>query len=224
MREFLSTGNAAKAAVLAALVTVMAVPRLIQAGKALEILVPAAFLSMIFVCGAVTAWGSSAGMPGMITDRRTFLYGTGAAIILTLIAVPVQVLYSDPVIYSALLASAKQEAAAKAFPVALSGQIAVLLWSTGFQTMFLQAAPMSLFARLLNRRDLAIVLCLLFRAYVTHRQIADTGITAAVPLLLVSNMILTAAGCLMFARFGLAPTVILSIGLNLHLFISPPSQ
>ena len=83
---------------------------------------------------------------------------------------------------------------------------------------------MSYFARLLNRQHLAIGLCLVFRAYVTDRQIAYAGITEAIPFFMITSLLMTAAGCLLFARFGLIPAILLSAGLNLHLIVSSPVE
>jgi hypothetical protein len=222
MRTFLPMPNLYRAMGMAVVVTGMSAPRIVQAGIEPRILIPASFLLMTFVCGAVTAWGTSAGMPGIVTDRRTFLQGALVAVALTLIILPIQILWTDPVIYKALLECSKPAAADLAFPPTQEGRVALLLWAAGFQVMFLQAAPMSLFARLTNRRYLALGLCLLFRVYVAHRQIADVGMADAVPLFLLSNILCAAAGCLLFARFGLAPTILFAAGLDLHLFLATP--
>jgi hypothetical protein len=219
MRKFISTPNLKQAVGLAAIITAMSVGRILQAGAVPSLQIPAAFLAMIFVCGAVTAWGTSAGMPGIVTDRKTLVQGTLVAICLSLIALPLQIFWIVPFIYKSLLASAKPSLAALMFPATVGSQIAVLLWSAGFQTMFMQSAPMSFFARLVNRQSIALALCLVFRAYVAHRQLAGAGLAGMEPVLSLSTLLATAAGCLVFARFGLVPTILLSIGLNLHLLL-----
>jgi hypothetical protein len=217
MRAFISTANLKKAAGLAAIITAMSASRILQVGIRPDLQIPAAFLSMILICGAVTAWGTYAGMPGIITDRKTFVRGTLVASGLSLIALPIQIFWTTPAICRALLASANPSFAGLMFPASFGAQMALLLWAAGFQTMFLQSGPMSFFARLVNRQSVALVLCLVFRAYVAHHQLAGAGITGMESFLFFSTLLTAAAGCLVFARFGLGPTVLLSIGLNLHL-------
>jgi hypothetical protein len=217
MRTFISTANLKQAVGLAAAITVMSVARILQAGAMPSLQIPAAFLSLIFICGAVTAWGASAGMPGIMTDRKTLVQGTLVAICLSLIALPIQIFWTVPFICKSLLASAKPSLAALMFPAAAGSQIALLLWAVGFQTMFMQAAPMSFFARLVNRQSIALALCVIFRAYVSHHQLEGANLASMEPILFLSPLLATGTGCLVFARFGLAPTILLSIGLNLHL-------
>jgi len=108
------------------------------------------------------------------------------------------------------------------YPSTASARISLVLWSAGFQVMVLQAAPMSIFGRLSGRRSAAVGLCLALRAYVASRQIAEAGITDCIPLFVVSALASTAAGCVVFARFGLAPTMLLAGGMDLHVFFTAP--
>jgi hypothetical protein len=218
MRKFISTTNMKQAVGFAAVITAMSVDQILRAGVMPRLQIPAAFLAMIFVCGSVTAWGTSAGMPGIVTDRKTLVQGTLVSICLSLIALPIQIYWMDPIIYKALLASAKPSIATLLFPATVGGQIAMLLWSAGFQTMFMQSGAMSFFARLVNSQSIALALCLGLRTYVVNHQLAGAVVVGVEPVLLLSPLLATGAGCLVFARFGLAPTILLSIGLNLHLF------
>jgi hypothetical protein len=218
MRDFLSMRNLLQAMALSAVVTATSSPWILRAGMWPGLLIPSSFVLMTFVCGFVTAWGTSAGMPGIVTDRRTLVRGIIAAALLSLVVIPIQVFITDPILYNALLGSAKPSAVNHAFPAAFGDRLALLLWGAGFQTMFLEAAPMSFFARLAKRQHLAVGFCLVFRAYVAHLQIAQQGMTDAVPLFLVSNILVGAAGCILFARCGLLPTILLSVGTSLHLF------
>ncbi|MCX6995710.1 MAG: hypothetical protein NTV49_01160 [Kiritimatiellaeota bacterium] len=81
------------------------------------------------------------------------------------------------------------------------------------------AAPMSFFARLTNRRSVALGLCLALRAYVLHRQMAAAGLSAALPLFLVPALAITLAGGLLFARYGLAPAMLFAAAMELRLLL-----
>lgn len=223
MREFLTMANLLKAMALAAVLTVMSTGRILQVGILPGVMIAACFVLMTFVCGAVTAWGTSSGMPGIVTERRTLLHGCATAVALSAIALPIQVVWTDPALHAALLASSRPAVTEIAFPSTLNGRIALVLWATGFQAMFLQAAPMSFATRLLKRRDLALGFCLVFRAYVSYRQVVDHEMSSAVPLFLIANVLAAAAGCALFARYGLVPCMLFSAGVSLHVFISPGS-
>jgi hypothetical protein len=220
MRVYLSEMNLRKAAVLAALVTLMTVPRLIQGDKPLGLFLPLTFITMMLVGGIVTAWGRYAGMPGFVTDRAIFLRGVRTAAVVTGLALPLQVLWVDPVLRSALAGAADRSMAALSYPVTVRGCLALMLWSAGFQAIFLQAAPMSFFTRLTRRPDVALCLCLTLRVYIAYRQMALSGMTASIGLFIVSAVGTVAAGCFVFARFGLGPTLLLAAGMDLHLFFA----
>jgi len=218
MRNFVSENNLFKAAGLATVLTFMSVGRLIHGGYPLGIFLPLFFVVMIFVSGAVTAWSQYANMPGIITDRRTFLYGAGIAVALSLLALPVYVYWLDFPLRKALLSMARSSAADLAYPSTTGKCLSLLLWSAGFQTMFLEAAPMSLFARLTGRQSIAVTLCLVLRTYIAYRQMTDAGMVSHLPLFIFPSLAANLAGCILFAKFGLAPAMILSAGLTLHVF------
>lgn len=217
MRDFFSESNLVKASGLAAVVTVMSVGRLIEGGRPPGLFIPATFLLLVFICGAVTAWGTRAGMAGIVTDRSTFLRGAAAAGILSLVALPVHVLWLDPLLRGAL--AAKPQFLELSYPTTPRGCMASLLWSAGFQVMFLQAAPMSLFARLTNRRSVAMAMCIALRAYIATRQVGLIGIADHGALFVLCAVAATAAGCAVFARFGLGPTMLLAAGLDAHILV-----
>lgn len=220
MRVYLSETNLVKAAILAAVVILLSVPRLVQCGEPLILYLPATFAAMLLVGGAVTAWGRSAGMPGIATDRRTLGAGAAAAAALTIVALPAQVFWLDPLLRRAMGAALAPSTAALSYPATIGGCLALLLWSAGFQTIFLQAAPMSFFIRLTGRPLVALSLCLALRVYVTHRQVLLSGMTDAIAALVALSAAATLAGCILFYRFGLAPAMLLAAGLNLHLFFT----
>ncbi len=218
MRDFLSESNLRKAVPLAAILTLMTIGRLVQGGRPLAYYLPMTFLVTTLMAGAVTAWGQCAGMPGFRTDRRTFAMGAAVAAGLSLLALPLSLFWLDPILKPALQ-RASPAAFALTYPPTVGGCLALLLWSTGFQTLFLQAAPMSLFARLTGRRAVAVSLCVALRIFVTHLQTAEVGMAAESGLLAASAAVATAAGCIVFARFGLAPAMLLAAGLDLHVLV-----
>ena len=220
MRDYLSESNLVKAAGLAVVLTVMSLGRLIEARQPLGLYIPATFVAMTLIAGAVTAWGQRAGMPGIVTDRRTFLRGAAVAAGLSLLALPLYLFVLDPLLKTALLTSRHRTIVELSYPSTWEGRLSLVLWSAGFQALFLQAAPMSLFARLTGRRSAAVGLCLALRAYVSYRQVASAGVADGVPLLFVSALVTTAAGCVVFARFGLAPAMLFAAGLDLHVFFA----
>ena len=65
MRILLSESNLFKSAGLSAILTVMSVGRLVQAGRPLGMYIPMTFVAMMLASGPVTAWGRHAGMPGI---------------------------------------------------------------------------------------------------------------------------------------------------------------
>lgn len=220
MRAYLSESNLVKAAGLAAIVTLMSVPRLIQSGRPLGLYVPVTFMAMALVGGTITAWGRCGGMAGIAAERRMFPRGVAVAAVLAALALPVQVFWLDPLLRHALAAALDPSARALSYPATAGGCVAVMLWSAGFETVFLQAAPMSFFSRLTGRTRVALALCLALRVYVAYRQVVFSGMTDGTAALILSAAATTAAGCMLFARFGLAPGMLLAAGLDLHLFFS----
>jgi len=102
------------------------------------------------------------------------------------------------------------------YPATVGGCLALILWSAGFQTIFLQAAPMSFFARLTRNRSVAFGLCLALRVFIAYRQVVFAGLTDGIGLFVVSAVGAAAAGCILFVRYGLAPAVFLAAILDLH--------
>lgn len=218
MRVYLSESNLRKAAAVAAVVTLMSVPRLVQGGKPLGLYIPATFVSMTLVAGAVTAWGRRAGMKGILTDLSTLRRGCAIALFFALAALPVQVLWLAPLLRNTLASGTNAATAILSYPPTAGGCAALLLWSAGFQVIFLQAAPMAFFTRLTGYPSVACALCVALRTYVAYRQVLLSGLTDGVGLLVLSAAGTVAVGCLLFARFGLVPAMVFAAGLDVHLF------
>ena len=222
MRDFLSESNLRTSLPLSAVLTLMTIGRLVQGDRPLILYVPMTFLVMMFLAGAVAAWGQRAGMAGLVTERRTLAMGVAVAAGLSLLALPIHLFWLDPTLRTALQGAVQPPVAALTYPPTIGGCVALLLWSAGFQTLFLQAAPMSLAVRLTGSRLAAIGLCLALGIFVTHLHAAKAGMTANAGLMVVSTSVATAAGCMVFARFGLVPAMLLAAGLDLHVFFQRP--
>lgn len=225
MRDYLSMSNVPRAAALSALVTVMAVGRLVEGQRPLALFIPVTFCAMMFVGGAVTAWGRHANPAGLFPGGRTLRNGLLLAVLLALLALPIHVYWLDPLFRSLLSGVADSSLARLAYPHTLHGALASMLWAAGFHTLFFVAAPMSLFARLTHRPAVALALTCALRAYVMHRQLATAGLLADYPVFLIPALAATAAGGFLFARYGLAPAMVLAAGIDARLLLyalSPP--
>ncbi len=221
MRVFASESNLIKASVLAAVVTVISVGRLVEGGKSLGLFVPAIFLLMTFIAGAVTAWGQKADMAGIVTSRQVLIRGIVIAALISAVALPAHIFWLDPVLRNALAGAKNPSLLELSFPPTNTGRISLVLWMAGFQVMFLVAAPMSLFARLTNRQSVSFALCIALRAYLTSRQVALHGVGENGALLVLVSVCENAAQCFVFARNGLAPAMLLAAGLQAHVFFPP---
>lgn len=215
MRSYCTVVNLGKSAGLSAAVTMMAVGRLSQGHMPLAAYIPLTFVAMVLVTGAVTAWGTQAGMPGVVTDRGTFLRGALLALALALVSVAAHRLGGNAFLRELLQDPRHALVLELTLPSTLQGQLSLVLWSAGIQVMILMAAPMSLFARITRNRWLALGLCLALRAYVVHQQMVYAGITDGAPWFLTSALLSTATGCFLFARFGLGPAMLFAAAAEL---------
>jgi len=141
---------------------------------------------------------------------------------LSLLALPLYVFWLDPILSAALQGAPRRSLMALSYPSTVTGRLSLVLWSAGFQTMFLQAAPMSLFGRLTERRSVAVGLCMALRAYVACRQMAEAGLPGGMSFFVASVLVTSAVGCVVFARFGFVPSMLFAAGLDLHVFFVAP--
>lgn len=81
MRDYFCVNNAVRATLLGGVVTLMALPRIVQAGGPVALRAVACLVCMSLVAGAVTAWGKRAGMPGPFPPRAETLQGLGVAVV-----------------------------------------------------------------------------------------------------------------------------------------------
>lgn len=219
MRRFLSERNLIDAVMLSALVTALSIGRFVHLGTSLPVYIPLTMLCMTFVGGAVSAWGRCAGMPGIVTDKRTLGLGSALAALVALIALPVSVVWTDPRLRAALAKATDPSFLERCFPSILGGKLSLVLWSAGFETLFFIAAPASLVARLTNRRDVAVGVCVLLRAFVVHRQLCAGAIGEPTWLFFTAAMVPAAVGSILFARFGLVPAMVFAACMDAHVFV-----
>ena len=216
MRDYVTLKNCRNAAALSAVVSAMAVPRILLGGVSPGILIPAAFLTMMFVAGAATAWSRKAGMEGLLRDPRRTLTACGAAALAAFALIPLQHIVLEPIFREALAASGDDRWMDLQFPGTMHGWLALVLWSAGFQTLFLDVGPVCLFARLTNRRSAAVALTVAVHVLVVLRQMAVYGVESSLLLLLGSAAVESAMSCVLFVKGGLLPTMIFSAGLQVH--------
>jgi hypothetical protein len=217
MRDYLSATNLGKALLLSALCTAASVPRIVQGGLDARLFVPAAFLSLTLIAGVATAWSTCAGMAGLWPDRRQQLHGMGIAILAALILWPVALKF-DPFVRAAFAARSTPQVLILQYPDSAAGVAALVLWSASFELLFFVAASAAFFARLFNRKWAAIAGPVLARVVVAHYQLTTGGITDAVPLILLSTGIMTAAACFLLSRFGLAAATVFVAVMDSRLF------
>ena len=217
MREYLSLSNLGKALLLSALCTLASVPRITEGGLNPRFFIPAAFLSLTFIAGAVTAWSTSAGMAGFWPDWRRQLRGIGIALLAALLLWPVA-LKLDPVVRAAFAAKSDTYTLLLQYPDSVAGVAALVLWAASFELLFFVAAPAAFFARLFNSKWAAVVGPALARVFVAYYQLTAGQITDAVPLILVTYGAMTAASCFLFSRFGLAAAAVFAAVVDSRLF------
>ncbi len=143
MRTYLAISNLSRAAGLSALLTLMALGRVAHGQMPLGAYIPLTFLAMLFFGGAVTAWGSCAGMQGVITNRDTLVCGAAIAAAISLLAVPAYLIGVDPGVRELFSEPRYAAMLELTLPSTLGGRVSLMLWSASFQTVVLVAAPMS---------------------------------------------------------------------------------
>lgn len=216
MREYLSTGNLVRAAALGALATVMALPRLVQAGPNGGLRAVACLASMILVAGAVTAWDRKAGLAGNYPGRARTLIGLAVAAVVALVLSPLQRWAIQPLFEEAVRASADANWVRLQLPDTPGAWAALALWSAGFQTLFCVAAPTCLAARLTRRVWPALILTTFLGAYLASRQMDLYGMGSGRDLFVAASAAKGLVGCLVYAHFGLAPGAAIAAGFHLH--------
>jgi hypothetical protein len=172
---------------------------------------------MTLVAGAVTAWGTKGGMPGPFVGLRETARGLGVALLVALAMVPVQRWVTQPAMLHALRNAADPQWTRLQIPASLHEWFYLALWSAGFQTLFCAAAPTCLAARLTGRVWPAFVLTAVLGWHVASRQLSAYHVQSGSEALLAASAARGVLGALIYARFGLIPAALLSVGNCLHL-------
>jgi hypothetical protein len=219
MRDYVSEDNLKRALPIAAVVTLLSLPRIHFTGFPLGMYGVAAFLSMLLIGGAATAWGRKAGMAGCFPDRRLWIGGVLVASLVLLVLVPIQRYVLDPPILAAMEQSGAPETfVLRHYPITTLGRAAMVLWTAGFETLFFVAAPMAFFGRLTGRVWVAVVFTALFRTTVTAGYLSYIAMPAPF-LTLTFGGIQAVTACVLFARAGLIPASFFAAGTCIHQFL-----
>jgi hypothetical protein len=172
MRAYLQISNLKRSIILGGIVALAAAPRIILADQAVAVLVPSAFLLLTLVAGAVFACGSKGGMVGAFPERSVMRRGLCVAVVLGVVGGVASMVWGDDLLRQVL----EQEGSARAFelgfPTDVPGKTALVLWSAGFQVLFLQAGTMVFLTRILRRWEFALITVGFGRVFVTHLQFA----------------------------------------------------
>lgn len=217
MRKYLKPANLATAAVIGLIVSIMAIPRMLNGELPLSIYFPAAFLAMTLFSGAVTAWGGCAGMNGLMTDRTKLVPGLLIVLLFSLLVIPIQVNVLTPLIHARFASAAGKSFMALRYPPTLDGKIALLLWSAGFESIFFYAAPMSYFSRLSGNRWIALILTAIFRIFVVFKGLNNEGLGLSATMI-TTTVAASATGCMIYGFSGLVPVMAFAACITLHIF------
>lgn len=220
MRLYFSERNLFRAITLAIPLSVMSVPRILLSHADAKLLIPSAFLSLVLIAGAATAWGRCGGLPGLLPPRAQIVSGLAAALVLALVLAPLAYFGLDPAMRAAMTAG-DSPLLRMEYPEGPIETLSLILWVAGFQLVFFVAASMSFFARLLHSRWAALAGAVIVRALVAHLQVRHGHIPTGTWMFIVDTAATTALSCWLFARAGLLPPVAFAILVNLRLFLPP---
>lgn len=218
MRRYLSEANLIRAALMASVMTALSVPRILYWGVPLAPYALAAFFAMVLLSGAATAWGRDGGMVGLFPERRRLFCGMAIAVALVIVILPLQLQWITPILREGLDAAGKTEAIRLRFPHSFWGKLGLMLWSVGFEMMFLQASLISFLARLLRHQWRALAVAFALLALISHAIISPLELGSITPPLIWAGAFSNLIGCWLFARFGLPATMTYAGGLCVHHF------
>lgn len=220
MRRLLHTDNLTRGSLIGGAVTLLSLPRMMEAGVPLAFYALAAFILMSIVGTAVCAWGAIDGMCRFRprADRHpariwllALLAGSIGAIVVAL--------WIDPLLREPLTYSQADRALDLRFPSSLRGRLALVAWAASFEALFLLAGPMAFFTRLAGRRQAGIVACVVLRLIVTSRQMDYVGIDGLLPFIAVTSGLEAIVGGWLFVHGGLLSVSLFTLVQQLHLWM-----
>lgn len=219
MRTYFSEKNLIQASLLGAVVTLMSVPRILAGSLNPAFYVAAAFLSMTLVCGAVTAWGRNLGMGGVWPGRDGLRHNLAFAGLAGLALALVHVFLLDPVFSQAIEKTGDSTFMELHYPGTWGNCLALVLWTTGFETVFFYAATPSFVVRVARRIWPAYVFAATLRLMVTLHQMGTAGIDEAGHLFAAGSIVTSFVTVLLFVRGGLPAAMLFTAVLNLRLLL-----
>jgi len=210
LREYLSGANLKQAALLGGVVGVMALPSIVEAGRATPAFCGATLSGMVLVAGFATAWQRHGGMAGLFPGRQALRWGVPLAVLFAVLLWPIYYVIEPP-LEAALRATPLHGRVELFFPSTLATRVAYLLWTCGFELLFFHAAAQAFFARLTHSREAAIGAAVVFRALVGYLQLGSVLPGDLFQFVLALQMLRAVMTALVFAHFGLPPAVLLTL-------------
>ncbi len=211
-----------KAAALAVPITLMAVPRIVIGGLDRFAAIAVAFMAMTLIVHFALTWQRSAGMAGMFPARRVCLAGIAVAALLGSLLLLIRLVWLDPVYKYALTRGGEEAIFVLRYPDTAAGALALVLWATGFETVFFLAGAVSFFARLTRRSWAAVVGAVAVRMLVTWLQLSLSAAPETTPLFMVGVAAATAIGALIYMRAGLPAAMVFSAIVSARPLTPPP--
>lgn len=214
MRDYLAVENLKNATFLGIAVGLMAIPRILEGSDQLAMIrILAVIPSMTIIAGAVTAWGARGGMLGPFPARGEVRRGIWSAIASGLLIAPF-ILWQEAAGMG--LGDSPTTLAERNLPLpsTLTGCLALMLWSAGFETLFFRAGTMSFFARVTNRQWTGVVGAILISVAVRSAKMGEVGLDSVMVLRLVGIGIVTTVGCLLYARAGMLAAMVFAAVLD----------
>ena len=217
MRDYVALDNLWRASLLGALCTVMAVPRIILADMDVWVFVPAAFLCMTLCAGAATAWEGRGGMVGLFPDGKIMGIGLAIAVVLAGGVSLAYWLWLDDVVIRAIESGHDPKLMELRYPSTVAGCLALILWTAGFETLFLKASALSFVSRLTGRYWLSVLFAALLQAGLAAKMCSVAGITEFVSVIVLCAIVGSVVGSMLFCKFGLLPAMVFAGGSDLYL-------
>ena len=205
MSAYFTTANLSRAACVAGVAGLMAVPRILDRadghGLFVFILIFSAFPLLTIIAGTATAWGECGGMRGIFPDWRQSLPWITAAVVAGLLFVPAMLWYDS--FRQASLPEYEAARLAGQIPKTPDAALALILWSAGFETILFQAGVMSFVARLTGSSVAAISAGPAFKLLVYLLQCANLGFSPLSALAATGAALTTGIAGILYARAGL---------------------